>query len=70
MSGAGKLALLAAAVLALFAVLFTAGSALGVWPPLPVEAFYGWDLRAGLAIGLALLIALVKRKSEWRIGNR
>jgi hypothetical protein len=68
-SGAGRLALLAAAVMALFAVVFTAGSALAVWPPLPAGAFYGWDLWSGLAIGLVLLIALVKRKSERRIEN-
>jgi len=61
-SGVGKLALLAAGVLALFAILFTAGSALGVWPLLPPGAFLGWDLWVGLAFGLVVLVYLVRRE--------
>ena len=61
MSGVGKLLLLGAGVLALFAILFTAGSALGVWPLLPPGAFLGWDLSVGLAGGLLLLLSLVRR---------
>jgi hypothetical protein len=54
-----RVALFAAGILALFAVLFTAGSALGAWPELPPGAFLGWDLWAGLAVGLALGMRLV-----------
>ena len=70
MSGVGRLALLGAGVLALFAVLFTAGSALGVWPLLPAGAFLGWDLWVGLAIGLVLLVSLLRLKSELRFENQ
>ena len=70
MSGVGKLALLAAGVLALFAILFTAGSALGVWPLLPPGAFLGWDLWVGLAVGLVLLVSLVRRNPELGIENQ
>jgi hypothetical protein len=55
-----RVAALAAGILALFAMLFAAGSALGVWPALPPGAFLGWDLWAGLAVGLALLAALAR----------
>ena len=67
MSGVGKPLLLGAGALALFAILFTAGSALGVWPLLPPGAFLGWDLSVGLAGGLLLLVSLVRRDPAWRI---
>lgn len=54
-----RIVLFAAGILALFAVLFTAGSALGAWPALPRGAFLGWDLWVGLAVGLALWLRLV-----------
>ena len=56
-----RLAFAAAGILTLFAVLFTAGSALGAWPALPPGAFLGWDLWTGLAVGLALLVLLARR---------
>lgn len=51
----------AAGLLALFAALFTAGSALGVWPQPPVGAFAGWDLWVGMAVALGLLVYLARR---------
>jgi hypothetical protein len=58
---APRLALAAAALLAVFAVLFTAGSALGVWPQAPADAFAGWDLRVGTAAAVGLLASLLRR---------
>jgi hypothetical protein len=55
----GRLAFAAAALLAAFAALFTAGSALGIWPQPPSGAFAGWDLWVGTAVGLTLLIRLL-----------
>ena len=55
----GRLAFAAAASLAAFAALFTAGSALGVWPQPPSGAFAGWDLWVGTAVGVGLLIRLL-----------
>lgn len=63
-AGVTRLALSGAALLALFAVLFTAGSALGAWPSTPVGAFLGWDLRVGLGVGAAWLIALLMRRGR------
>ena len=59
--GSARLAAAAAVLLALFATLFTAGSALGVWPQPPAGAFAGWDLWLGLAVGLGLLVHLLRR---------
>jgi len=56
-----RLAAAAAGLLALFAALFTAGSALGVWPQPPAGAFAGWDLWVGMAVGLGLLVHLLRR---------
>jgi uncharacterized protein (TIGR03382 family) len=47
--------------LAAFALLFTAGSAIGVWPPAP-RNLGDFDLPAGLAFGVALLATLVRRR--------
>ena len=58
---AARLAFLAAGILTLFAILFTAGVALGAWPVLPPGAFLGWDLWVGLAVGLVWLILLARR---------
>ena len=52
----------AAALLTLFAILFTAGAALGVWPQLPPGAFWGWDLWVGMAAGAAVLAYLLSGK--------
>jgi len=56
---AARLAFLAAGVLVLFAILFTAGAALGAWPVLPPGAFLGWDLWVGLGVGVLLLARLL-----------
>jgi hypothetical protein len=49
----------AALAVAAFAVLFTSGAALGVWPRVPAGAFQGWDQWVGMAAGLALLVRLL-----------
>jgi hypothetical protein len=49
----------AAAALAAFAILFTAGSSLGVWPEPAVGAFDAWDLWAGTAVGVLWLVYLL-----------
>jgi hypothetical protein len=46
--------------LALFSLVFTVGSSLGVWP-IPEGGFAGTDLAAGLAFALALLGSLLAR---------
>jgi hypothetical protein len=53
-----------AAFLALFALLFSAGAALDVWPGPPEGAFRGTDLAAGLAFGVALLGTLLFRRGR------
>ena len=58
MSGAARLALAGAVFLALFGLVFSVGSALGVWPQPPRGGFRGIDLAAGFAFGLALLASL------------
>jgi MYXO-CTERM domain-containing protein len=58
----GRLAAAAAIGLALFAILFSAGAALGLWPQPPEGGFQGVDLYAGLAFGAALLFALLLRR--------
>jgi len=58
------LALLGAAGLAwlaLFSLVFTVGSSLGVWPAIPEGGFAGTDLAAGLLFALALLWSLLAR---------
>ena len=46
---------------ALFALLFSIGGALDIWPGPPKGGFAGIDLVAGLAFGLALLLFLLLR---------
>jgi hypothetical protein len=59
-NGAWRWAAAGAAALTLFAILFTAGVALGAWPQLPAGAFWGWDLWVGLAGGLIVLADLLR----------
>jgi hypothetical protein len=54
-----RLAGAGAGFLALFALLFSAGAALDVWPGPPEGGFRGTDLAAGLAFGVALLATLL-----------
>lgn len=61
--GDWRFAAAAGAVLAAFALLFTAGSALGAWPPLPQGAFQGWDLWTGLGVGAGLVMSLLRSRS-------
>ena len=59
MSAATRLAAACGVFLGLFGLIFSAGTALRVWP-LPAEgAFHGSDLIAGFAFGLGLLVTLV-----------
>ncbi len=58
MTAPARVAAAGALFLALFAVIFTAGSALGVWPQPPAGGFRGTDLAAGFAFALALLVSL------------
>ena len=59
MSAAARAAFAGALFLALFSGLYTAGSALGVWPPAPEGGFAGSDLAAGFAFGLVLLVTFL-----------
>ena len=59
MSAAGRTAVAGALFLALFSGLYSAGVALGVWPPAPEGGFAGSDLAAGFAFGLVLLVTLL-----------
>ena len=62
MSATTHVARLAAACgvfLGLFALIFSAGSAFGVWPALPVGGFQGIDLVAGFPFALVLLVTLL-----------
>ena len=61
--GTVRLAVAGGAIVALFAVLFTAGSALGAWPAPPVGAFIGWDLWVGIAVGAGWLVWLLRGSS-------
>ena len=67
MSGPARVAAAVAVFLGLFALLYSLGSAVGVWPPPPEGGFHGADLAAGFAFGLVLLAALlVPRRSTLR----
>lgn len=63
--GASPPALAAAGLiwLALFAILYTIGDAVGAWPKLPPGAFRDLDLWIGMAAGLALLAGLAWPKA-------
>jgi hypothetical protein len=58
-SSAARAAVVLALFLALFSGLYTAGAALGVWPPPPEGGFAESDLAAGFAFGLVLLVTLL-----------
>jgi len=58
-SAAARAAVAGALFLTLFSGLYTAGSALGAWPPAPQGGFAGSDLAAGFAFGLVLLVTLL-----------
>ena len=62
-----RVAVAGAVFLGLFGLLYSVGSALGVWPPPPEGGFQGVDLAAGFAFGLLLLGALL---TEARRGAR
>lgn len=57
-----RLALTAAVWLGLFALLFTFGASLGVWPRLPAGALRDSDLLAGLLFAAFLLWVLLRKK--------
>jgi hypothetical protein len=54
--------------LAFFALIFSAGSALEVWPAPPDGGLRGSDLAAGFAFGLVLLVTLLRPRRERRLG--
>ena len=55
-----RLAVLAGLWLALFALIFTVGAGLDVWPSPPPGALRGTDLVAGLAFLLVVLVWLLR----------
>ena len=57
-----RLAALGFVWLALFALLFTIGDALGAWPAPPLGGLAGRDLVAGLLFGVVLLVTLAVRR--------
>lgn len=59
MSSSARLAAACGVFLGLFALVFSAGTALGVWPLPPEGGFHGIDLVAGFAFGTVLLITLL-----------
>ncbi len=63
-----RVAVAGAAWLALFALVFTAGSAFGVWPPPPEGFLHGTDLAAGLLSGGALLVSFLLPRRPARVG--
>jgi hypothetical protein len=58
-SVAARAAVAGALFLALFSGLYSAGAALGAWPPAPEGGFAGSDLASGFAFGLVLLVTLL-----------
>ncbi len=68
MSSTARLAAAGAVFLALFSLVFSAGSALGVWPQPPRGGFRGTDLSAGFAFGLVLLAALCMPRRRRPLG--
>jgi hypothetical protein len=67
-SGGWKWAAAAGTALATFAILYTAGAALGAWPQLPPDAFWGWDLWVGIAAGVILLAGLLRGSAKRQFG--
>jgi hypothetical protein len=63
-----RLTFAGAAWLALFAVFFTVGAALGAWPPPPEGFLQGSDLAAGLFFGGALLVTFLAPRRRIRVG--
>ena len=66
MTRPARLAVAGAIWLALFATIFTVGSALDLWPPPPVGGFRGVDLAAGLLFGVVLLASLLRQPRSRR----
>jgi hypothetical protein len=57
-----RLAAAGLAALALFAILFSVGHALGAWPGPRAGGFQGVDLAAGLLFGAIVLVLLVRKR--------
>ncbi len=62
-----RLAIAGLSWLALFAVLYALGDALGLWPAPPEGGLHDTDLYAGLAFGIVLLAVLLARRGG-RVG--
>lgn len=58
-----KAALLLAA-LGLFSLVFSLLAERGLWPQLPAGALHGSDLAAGFAVGVGLIVFLVRRPAK------
>lgn len=63
-----RAAFVGATWLALFALVFTAGSAFGAWPPPPEGFLHDTDLAAGLSAGGALLAVFLLPRRPARVG--
>ena len=63
-----RLAAACGVFLGLFALVFSAGSALGVWPLPPEGGFRGIDLAAGFVFGVVLLITFLAPRRRLPLG--
>jgi hypothetical protein len=54
--------------LGLFALIFSAGSALEIWPAPPGGGFRGTDLAVGFGFGLVLLVTFLRPRRAHRLG--
>ena len=66
LSPPSRLAFLGFVWLALFALLFPVGDALGLWPAPPQGGFAGSDFVAGLLFSVALLVTLAENRKPCR----
>lgn len=64
LGGFVRKAALALAALGLFSLVFSLLAERGLWPELPAGALHGTDLAAGFAVGVGLLVFLVRRPAK------
>jgi len=64
----GRVAAAGAAWLAAFALVFSAGSAVGAWPAPPEGFLSGSDLAAGLLFGAVLLASFLRPRRAFSVG--
>jgi hypothetical protein len=63
-----RVAFAAAAWLAIFALVFSVGVALDVWPKPPEGFLHGSDQVAGLVFGAGLLVAFLRPRRPGAVG--